>query len=149
MSDVHSNRTPLLMNTQAEQSGRNLARLIQSLKTSGLWDNTIIAMYTLDGSRSPISNSTGDGTKNAIVLAGGRIRGGYYGDISVSTGGQVTYFRPDDNGNPVSQGTTGRDQRVSAADVYKTVATASGIPMSVLDSFTDIRPGRILNYLLR
>lgn len=149
MTDVHSNRTPLLMNTQAEQSGRTLARLITNLKASGLWENTIIAMYTLDGSRSPLSNSTGENTKNAVVLAGGKIRGGYYGDVSLSQNGTVTYFRPNDSGVPVSQGATGRDLRVPAADIYKTVASLSGVPMNVIDSFPDARSGRVLSYLIR
>ncbi len=149
MTDVHSNRTPLLMNTQAEQSGRTLARMIQNLKDSGLWENTIIAMYTLDGSRSPVSNSTGENTKNAIVLAGGKIRGGYYGDVSLSTNGTVTYFRPNDSGQPIAQGNTGRDMRVPAADIYKTVASLSGVPMNMIDSFADVRAGRMLSYLIR
>ena len=83
------------------------------------------------------------------MLAGGKIRGGYYGDIQVSNAGQVTYRRPDDNGNPIATGTTGRDMRVPAADVYKTVATAAGIPMNVIDSFPDVRAGRLMSYLLR
>lgn len=149
MSDVHSNRTPLLMRTQGEQTGKNLARLIDNLKQSGLWNDTIIAMYTLDGSRSPNSNSTGDGTKNSIILAGGKIRGGYYGDVSMNNSGQITYFRPNDSGQSVSEGTTGRGMRVPAADIYKTVAFAAGLPISLVDSFPDARGGKVLNYLLR
>lgn len=149
MHDIHTNRTPFVMTTQAQQSGMTLARMIQSLKTSGHWESTLIVMYTLDGSRSPISSSTGEDTKNAVVLAGGKIRGGYYGDIQVSNSGVVTYRRPDDNGNPVATGTTGREMRVPAADVYKTVATAAGIPMNVIDSFPDVRAGRLMSYLLR
>lgn len=148
MSDVHTNRTQFMMNTQAQQSGMTLARLIQYLKDNNLWENTIIAMYTLDGSRSPESNSTGENSKNAVILAGGKIQGGYYGDIRI-TGNGITYHRPNDSGNPVATGTTGGGQRVPAADVYKTVMTAAGVPMSLIDSFPDAQPGRILNYLLR
>ena len=106
-------------------------------------------MYTLDGSRSPISTSTGYNTKNAVVLAGGGIQGGYYGDVSVSNSGGVTYYRPDDQGNPVAQGNTGRDGRVPAEDIYKTVAVASGLPMSLINQFPDVSSGRVLNYLLK
>lgn len=148
MHDVHTNRTRFIMDTQAQQSGMTLARLIQFLKNANLWSNTVIAMYTLDGSRSMDSYSTGENTKNAVVLAGGRIRGGYYGDIRFENGNFV-YCRPDDNGAPVANGTTGGGQRVPAADVYKTVMTAAGIPLNVLDGFTDVRPGRMLQYLLK
>lgn len=148
MSDVHTNRTEFMMNTQAQQSGMTLARLIQYLKDNNLWENTVIAMYTLDGSRSPDSNSTGENTKNAVILAGGKIQGGYYGDIRI-TNGRINYHRPDENGNPVAAGTTGGDRRVPAADVYKTVMLAAGVPASVLNSFPDVQNGQVLNYLLR
>ncbi|MGE4130763.1 MAG: hypothetical protein AB7F86_03950 [Bdellovibrionales bacterium] len=148
LSDVHTNRTKFMMDTQAQQSGKTLARLINFLKANNLWANTVIAMYTLDGSRSMETNSTGQDSKNAVVLAGGKIRGGYYGDIRF-TNNNFVYHRPDDNGNPVAGGTTGGGMRVPAADVYKTVMTAAGIPMSVLDGFADVKPGKILNYMLR
>lgn len=146
--DVHTNRTPFLMNTMAQQSGWTLARLITQLKAAGLYDRTVIAMYTLDGGRSPLLNSVGDGTKNGVVLAGGMINGGYYGDIAVSTNGQVTYRRPDASGNAIATGTTGREMRVPAADVYKTVAKAAGIPDTLVNSLTDVRNGAVLNYML-
>lgn len=148
MHDVHTNRTRFMMDTQAAQSGRTLARLIQFLKNNNLWANTVIAMYTLDGSRGMQSYSTGENTKNAVVLAGGRIRGGYYGDIRFSNG-QFFYHRPDDTGRPVATGTTGGSQRVPAADVYKTVLSAAGIPTNTLDGFADVRPGRVLSYMLK
>lgn len=146
--DVHTNRTPFLMNAMAQQSGWTLARLITQLKAAGLYDRTVIAMYTLDGGRSPLLNTTGDGTKNGVVLAGGMIRGGYFGDIDVSTSGQVTYRRPDASGNAIAAGTTGRDMRVPAADVYKTVAKAAGIPDSLVNSLPDVRNGTVMNYML-
>ena len=149
MTDIHTNRTPFVMYTQAQQSGMTLARMIQTLKSSGHWENTIIAMYTLDGSRSPLSNSTGENSKNAIVLAGGKIKGGYYGDIQVSAQGTVTYRRPDDNGNPIPVGTTGRDMRVPAADIYKTVLTVAGVPLSLIDSFPDAKGGKVFSYMLK
>lgn len=149
MQDVHTNRTSSLINTQALQTALPLARFIASMKTAGLWDRTLIAMYTLDASRSPKLSSTGDGTKNAVVLAGGMIKGGYYGDVRMSTSGQVTYHRPDDAGNPIADGVTGRDARVPAADIYKTVATASGLPASLTDSLPDVKGGKVLSYMLK
>lgn len=148
LSDVHTNRTKFMMDTQAQQSGMTLARLINFLKANNLWANTVIAMYTLDGSRSMDTNSTGQDSKNAIVLAGGKIKGGYYGDIRM-TNGAFTYHRPDDAGNPVAAGVTGGNQRVPAADVYKTVMTAAGVPTAMIDGFADARPGKVLSYMLK
>lgn len=148
VSDVHNDRTPFLLRNQAQQTALPLARLIQNLKDAGLYENTIIAMYTLDGGRSPMKTSTGDGTKNSVIIAGGKIKGGYYGDIKVSTNGNVQYFRPDDNGNAVLTGTTGRSQRVAAADIYKTVLSGTNVPTSVLDSFPDVKNGKVLKYIL-
>lgn len=148
LSDVHTNRTKFMMDTQAQQSGMTLARLISYLKANNLWDHTLIAMYTLDGSRSPDSNSTGQDSKNAVVLAGGMIQGGYYGDIRL-VNGNFTYYRPDDNGTPISNGTSGGGMRVPAADVYKTVLTAAGVPTTLINSFPDAQPGKVLSYMLR
>lgn len=148
MTDVHTNRTKFMMDTQAAQSGKTLARLITFLKNNNLWSNTVIAMYTLDGSRGMDSNTTGQDTKNAVVLAGGKIRGGYYGDIRF-TNGSFYYHRPDDAGNPVATGTTGAGQRVPAADIYKTVLSAAGVPLATIDGFSDARPGKVLNYMLK
>lgn len=148
LSDVHTNRTKFMMDTQAQQSGMTLARLINFLKANNMWSNTVIAMYTLDGSRSMDTNSTGQDSKNAIVLAGGKINGGYYGDIRYNNGNFI-YHRPDDAGLPVATGVTDGSQRVPAADVYKTVMAAAGIPMTVLDGFTDVKAGKVLQYMLK
>jgi len=148
LSDVHTNRTKFMMDTQAQQSGITLARLINFLKANNLWANTIIAMYTLDGSRSMDTNSTGQDSKNALVLAGGKIRGGYYGDIRF-TNNNFVYHRPDDAGNPIATGTTGGGMRVPAADLYKTVLSAAGVPVTMIDGFADARAGKVLSYLLK
>ncbi|MES3038867.1 MAG: DUF1501 domain-containing protein [Bdellovibrionota bacterium] len=149
VSDVHTNRTPFLMRTMAQQSGMTLARLIQDLKNKGLYDKTLIAMYTLDGSRSPQLSSTGDGTKNSIILAGGMVKGGYYGDLNVEADGSITYFRPDDNGNPIPGGTKGRDLRVPAADIYRTIAKLAGIPDALLNTLPDVAAGKFLTYVAK
>jgi hypothetical protein len=125
-----------------------LARLINYLKSNNLWDNTVIAMYTLDGSRSPASNSTGENSKNAVILVGGKVKGGYYGDIRYQNN-QFYYHRPNDAGVPVATGVTDGSQRVPAADVYKTVMTAAGIPMTVINSFPDAAAGKVLTYMLK
>ena len=70
------------------------------------------------------------------------------GDIAVSTSEQVTYRRLDAAGNPIAGGSMGRDMRVPAADVYKTVAKAAGIPDSVVNSLPDVRNGTTLSYML-
>jgi hypothetical protein len=61
--DLHGDgvRTEQVVRTQARQCALPLARLIQSLKDAGLYDRTLIAVYTLDGSRRPAANSYGNG----------------------------------------------------------------------------------------
>ncbi len=146
--DVHGSRTKHILETQAAQAGKPLARLIASLKAAGIWNRTIIAMYTLDGGRSPLLDSYGHNGKNTLVLAGGRIKGGYYGDVSV-VNGTPRYHRPDDNGVAVATGVTERGGRVAAADIYKTVVHAMGAPQTVYDGFTDVKAGKLLQYMLK
>lgn len=149
MFDVHTNRTAYLMSTQAKQTALSLARFIAASKAAGQWEKTLIVMFTTDGSRSPMSSSTGENSKNGVVLAGGMIKGGYYGDIRL--GSNFTYHRPDDNGLPIAVGVNEgtRTQRVAAADIYKTIAQAAGLPTSLTDQFPDIKNGKVLTYMLR
>lgn len=146
--DVHGPRNSFVVRTQAVQSGRPLARFITACKEAGIWDRTVVAMYTLDGSRSITPDSYGDNSKNSIVLAGGRVKGGYYGDIRLS-GGTPMYHRPDDTGAPVATGQRDRAGRVPAADIYKTVATAMRVPTATIDGLADVRGGKILQYMLK
>ncbi|MFO0635276.1 MAG: hypothetical protein U0168_20710 [Nannocystaceae bacterium] len=96
----------------AAQSAVPLARLIESIKAiPGMWDRTVIAIYSADGGCSPSANSYGNEGKSSFVLAGGRIRGGYFGDVRVAgntgTGHTWSYVSPDDSGAavvPVSGG---------------------------------------------
>ena len=60
-----------VLQTQAHQSARPLARAIKYFKDIGVWHRTLIAIYTLDGSREPRANSYGDNGKGTVVLAGG------------------------------------------------------------------------------
>jgi hypothetical protein len=146
--DIHTARTPLILDTQGKQTALALARLIQSLKAAGIYDKTVIAMYTLDGSRSPKRNSVGEGSKNALILAGGAIKGGYYGDVSMK-GKDVFYHRPDDNGVAIANGVKDASNRIAAQDIYCTVAKAMGIADEWVKGFPDAQKGKILNYMLK
>jgi arylsulfatase A-like enzyme len=76
-----------------------LVRLIESLKAAGLYENTLIAIYTLDGGRAPAANSSGGEGKSGLMLAGGMIQGGYYGDVGIAgddgDGHVYSYSAPD------------------------------------------------------
>ncbi|HEX4924381.1 MAG TPA: DUF1501 domain-containing protein, partial [Bdellovibrionales bacterium] len=156
--DVHSDRNEAVLRAQGLQTSLPLARLIETLKAAGIYDDTVVAIYTLDGGRSPICASTGAEGKNSVMLAGGRIRGGYYGDIRVAgtnyedRSGRhfFTYHKPDEaTGAPVSEGALGNDRRISGGSIWKTVAKAAGIPSSLYNTFPDVRNEPELNFLLR
>jgi hypothetical protein len=153
--DVHTRRTDKLLQTQAIQTAMPLARLISALKAAGIYDRTVIAMYTLDGSRPVVRQGDGYFSKNGVILAGGGIRGGYYGDVRLRDG--TWYLHP-----PTAAGVPSPDNlalrmgdranpewRVPGRDIYKTVAKAAGIPDSLVNSYVDVREGKVLNYLLR
>ncbi|SMF57072.1 hypothetical protein [Pseudobacteriovorax antillogorgiicola] len=147
-NDIHTARGEHVLRTQGIQSAVPLSRLISSLKAAGLYDRTLIAMYTLDGSRSPKRNSLGYDSKNGVILAGGMIKGGYYGDIKFDNQ-TVSYHRPNDQGIAISNGTSGRDQRVPGADIYRTVAKAMGVSNQVMSGIPDGAAGKTLSYLLK
>lgn len=151
--DVHDERSEFQMRTQAKQTAIPLSRLIETFKAAGIYDRTLIAMYTLDGSRAPAANSFGSEGKNGLILAGGMIRGGYYGDVTVgglhADGHWYRYHRPDDSGQPVPSGAGDNSGRVSGADVWRTVMKALETPDSLAASFADSAGGRPLSYLLK
>lgn len=157
--DVHSDRNEATLRAQGLQTSLPLARLIETLKAAGVYDDTVIAIYTLDGGRSPICASTGAEGKNSVMLAGGRIRGGYYGDIRVAgtdpeAGSRgrhfFSYHKPDEStGFPVADGALGNDRRISGGSIWKTVARAAGIPSSLYNQFPDVRNEPELGFLLR
>jgi hypothetical protein len=79
-----------------------------------------------------------------VILAGGMVRGGYYGDVFQSRGGGISYQLrlPDPNSGAVSgqsfdeQGQTGTAQgRLPAGSLWKAVARASGVPAAVYDRY--------------
>ena len=151
--DVHSGRDEAVLRAMGLQVAMPLARLIQTLKDAGIYDDTVIACFTLDGGRSPIAASTGAEGKNGVLLAGGKIRGGYYGDIRVvGTNGDrhdFSYHRTDDNGNPIPDGSRDNGGRTSGGSIWKTICKAIGVPSGLYNSFPDVRNEPEMNFLLR
>lgn len=156
--DLHGSgvRTEEVIRTQAKQVAIPLARTIQSLKDAGLYDRTLIAVYALDGSRTPAADSYGDTGKGTVILAGGMIRGGYYGDIEATglSGDGHTYGfrRPDPTSGVPSALVTSwgdRNQRSSSAAIWQTVASALRVPTTLTSQFDDVSQVRPLSFLLR
>ncbi len=151
--DVHDQRQESQVRVQAKQIALPLARLISKLKEAGIYDRTVIAVYTADGSRAPAANSSGDEGKNTIILAGGMVRGGYYGDISVAgndgDGHVYAYHMPDlASGVRLSTGSTNNSGRVPGSAVWRTVTRALKIPDSYLQ-FPDVVNAQPLPFMLR
>lgn len=151
--DVHDQRTEDQMRVMARQTVLPLVRLIESLQAAGIYDRTLIAIYSLDGGRSPAAASYGNEGKNTVVLAGGMIEGGYYGNISVAgdttDGHRYQYHVPDlATGQP---GATVQDNsgRLPGATIWRTVMKALGIPDSMYSQFPDVQGHSHLPWLLR
>ena len=153
-------RTEDVVRIQAQQAARPIARLITALKAAGLYDRTVIALYTLDGSRRPAANSYSRNGKNTLLLAGGKIRGGYYGDIEItgdlSNGLGHTYaFRPPDpqTGAPLPAVSDWSDPtlRTKSGDAWRTVVKAAGVPEKeyVGRFHRDVDEGRAFDFMLR
>jgi hypothetical protein len=156
--DVHGDgvRTERVTRVQAQQCARPLARLIQSLKDAGIYDRTVIAVYLTDGSRRPAANSYGDDGKGTLMLAGGMVRGGYYGDVVItgdSGSGHNYGFRPPDprTGEPGQVQTDWRNRglRTSSAALWRTVMTAAGVPSALQTQFPDAAGAEPLRFMLR
>jgi hypothetical protein len=154
--DVHKNRSQQQMETMAKQAVLPLARLIEQLKLANMYNETTIAMYSTDGGRAPNASSSGNVGKNTVVVAGGRVNGGYYGDVSIDedilnsgnlVGHKFRYHRPDpETGTPHPTGTLGNDTRTSGASIWKSVLKAAGIDAQFLNQFPDSQ-GPDLNFL--
>lgn len=154
IGDIHGERTQPQMRDQTMTTVGPLVRLIEQFKAAGIWDQTLIAVSTTDGGRSPGAGSSGDQGKNGYILAGGKIRGGYYGDIRVAgdsgDGHEYSYHRPDGGtGVAIAGGTTGNDQRVEAAPLWRTIAQALRVPSDALSAFPDVADARPFDWLLR
>jgi len=132
----NGSRPENVQRTYAQQVARPLARLITDLKAAGLYERTLIAVYTLDGSRKPDAESYGNDGKGTVLLAGGRVRGGYYGDILITsdlpTRGHTYAFRPPDPATgellPAVSNWSDLAARTPSGAVWRTVVKAMGIP---------------------
>lgn len=151
--DQHDFRNEGLLRTETAQAAICLARLVAKLKESGIYDRTLIAMYTTDGSRAPAGSSNGSEGKNTTILAGGMIKGGYYGDIQVAgddgDGHRYRYHAPDDDTGAPRPGVTDNSSRVSSARLWRTVMKAAGVPDVISGSFPDVAAATSMDWLLR
>jgi hypothetical protein len=151
--DVHDMRTEGQMATMTAQVVLPLRRAIDALKAAGIWDRALIAIYTTDGGRAPAAGSQGNEGKNAALLAGGMIRGGYYGDVGVDgledDGHRYKYAAPN-----VADGTRGafvteNDARLEGMHVWRTVMSALGVDDGLASSFPDVADAQVMGWLLR
>lgn len=151
--DVHDERTEAQMRTYARQGAIPLARLIARLKETGHYDRTLIAIYTTDGGRSPGAGSAGNEGKNTVIFAGGMIRGGYYGDVSVAgdtgDGHSYAYHAPDPVTGVPGPGSTDNGGRLAGAAVWRTAMKALRVPDALCDQFADVRGVAPLPFMLR
>ncbi len=154
IGDVHGERTASQMKAQTEIVVLPLVRLIEKLKAAGIYDRTLIVVSTADGGRAPAAGSSGDEGKNGVILAGGMIRGGYYGDIRADSadgdGHKYRYKMPDlVTGVSDPTGTLMNDKRVPAANLWRTIMTAVNVPAATLNSFPSVAAASPLAWLLR
>ena len=151
--DVHDQRTEGQMATMTAQVVLPLRRAIDAFKAAGIWDRTLIAIYTTDGGRAPAAGSQGNEGKNAALLAGGMIRGGYYGDLGVDgldgDGHRYKYAAP--NVADGSRGTfvTDNSARLEGKHVWRTVMSALGVDDGLASSFPDVADAQVMSWLLR
>ena len=154
IGDVHDERTKNQMRDQTGITVAPLLRLIENLKKAGIYDRTLVVVYTTDGGRAPAAGSSGDEGKNGAILAGGMIKGGYYGDIRTAgpdrDGQKYAYHMPDvATGAPVPTGTTGNDKRLPAAALWRTIMKALRVPDDIAGGFPDTMAAKPLVWLLR
>ncbi len=149
--DVHDTRGPEVVTTMAHQFVHPLARLIQRLKDAQIYDQTVIAIYSADGGRSPAANSYGNSGKNSLILCGRNVAGGYYGDVGVAgaagDGHMYNYRVPDPitgvPGAPVTDNT-----RLNGAYAWRTVMKALEVPDDVVTQYPDVAGYNPLNFML-
>jgi Protein of unknown function (DUF1501) len=157
--DLHGDgaRPQKVLEVQAQQASKPLARMIKFMKDLGVWDRTLIAVYTLDGSRRPAANSYGNDGKGTMILAGGMIKGGYYGDIKVTKdlgdGHEYGFLPPDPTtGMPMGSPITSwgdKTKRTPSADLWLTVMKALGVPDSIAKQFPDVKDGKAHSYMIK
>jgi hypothetical protein len=154
IGDVHGERTAAQMKQQTGIIVGPLVKLIESLKRVNLYDRTLIIVSTADGGRAPAAGSSGDEGKNGFILAGGMIRGGYYGDIRPGAqdgnGQKYVYHAPQvADGTPAATGTEKNDRRLSPAPLWRTMAKALRISDTFAAQFPDVTSAKSLSWLLR
>ncbi len=151
--DVHDRRDEMMMRTYAKQTAIPLARLIAKLKESIIYDSTAIAIYTLDGGRPPDAGYSGDRGKNSVILAGGKVKGGYFGDVRLKTPDPTrqlfSYHAPDPVTGIPGPGVTDNSARLPSKNIWRTVMKAAGIPDALCDTFPDVAGAAALPYMLR
>lgn len=152
--DLHGPRPKKEVVNQGKIIGSVLARLIADLKEKGIWDNTLIMLNSTDGGRSPAVDSYGDSGKNSMILAGGMVKGGYYGDIKVvgndGNAHKYAYYKPNyKTGQTEANGAEDNGQRIPGAVAYRTILTAMGAPVDMYKKFPDVGEGEILSCMLK
>jgi len=151
--DVHDQRTPEQMSIETKQIALPLARMIEQLKKAGIYDRTLIAIYTTDGSRSPAAGSAGNEGKNTVILAGGMIRGGYYGDVRTAgeegDGHRYSFHAPDMTSGAPGAGRTDDDGRLPGSAIWRTVMKALKVGDDVCAKFPDVASAKPLPFMLR
>ncbi|MCA9656403.1 MAG: DUF1501 domain-containing protein [Myxococcales bacterium] len=150
--DVHETRGENVMSTMGLQCALPLARLIESFKAAGIWDRTVIAIFSADGGRAPAANSYGNTGKNTLVLAGGGVRGGYYGDVGVagdvSGGHSYNYRVPDPVTGVPGAPVTDNSGRLNGAYAWRTVMKALRIPDEIVSQYPDVAGVQPLGFML-
>ncbi|UJR86148.1 DUF1501 domain-containing protein [Sandaracinus amylolyticus] len=154
IGDVHGERTEAQMRDQTLTTVLPLVRLIERFQAAGIWDRTLIAISSTDGGRAPAAGSSGDEGKNGFILAGGRIRGGYYGDVRVAgadgDGHRYSYHMPDGaSGAAIAEGTLVNDRRMTGAPVWRTIARALDVPDDAVMRFPDVASARACQWMLK
>ena len=149
--DVHGSRNESVMNTMGLQAALPLARLIESLKAAGIYEQTLIVVYSTDGGRAPSGNSYGNSGKNSFIMAGRNVKGGYYGDVSVAgnsgDGHAYAYHVPDEGGAPMAA-VTDNSNRLEGARSWRTVMRALEMPDDLCDEFEDVAGVGPLNFMV-
>ena len=140
------------MTVMTIQAAKTLSRLIAKLKESGIWDRTLVAIYSTDGGRAPAAGSQGNEGKNTVVLAGGMIKGGYYGDVGIAgddgDGHVYSYSAPDVGTGAPMAASTNNDGRMAGKYIWRTVAKALEIPDEECQ-FPDVADAGALSWLLK
>lgn len=152
--DHHDTRPKANVDCYALLLAPCLARMCEQLKAAGMWERSLIACYTCDGSRSPAADTNGDQGENWVILAGGRVNGGYYGDIRVAgadgDGHKYTYHVPDfRTGVPAEKGLTGNDGRIPGEVIWKTVGKLMGASDAVLNQFPGMSTTPVLDFVIK